>query len=777
MLRNALKTTTTDTAKEKEVSGNAGLVPLAKNRRREVEEVPGRKTTTTPKATTTTTTTMFDSIRAHAGDVNLELRTTQTWGLGLSSGRHRTLGQSATMGSIKDAAEKLERDRKKARQELLSMTKKLEELEKTEKTLTKSLERERETTSKLQAHVHSANRKIYELKVKAAKVEEAHREIRDRLTCAEKAEKTCEDNLIFAQDALTDRLESDEKYLKTLNETIKERNGVLVSNEELVKRVEELTTSERQLFNKIEKKEEKMKEIFDEKEGAMAHLRMKADQEKEVLNRAMSAEKKARELEESFQAMLKVNVEKDEELLKLRKEKEKAETRCEGGMKKLSEELTKVKEKYEEDKLKWCETADVERLEVQTTKDALAKVSKALETETRQLDAANSTLREKEEQLFEFELERNKAKDALVGRENEMKRLEKEHKEKLDDLEEKYEREKREIQEEQNRTVEKTRKQLTEKNAEYISTKAAQNREEIERVKESAKKDIDRANANVIAKEEECEKLECEIVELKRDAKLRQTAYEAQLENLHKQSHVTSAKENDDDSSSDKHGEDDFKPKAPVLPQRSALKQRDQQKSTSKSTKSTKFTLGTDDDFHHASVDDKATVEKPPTSQNSRRRRVTIQTNDMDEGHANENDVETYAAERTTTVKKKTTATTPETRDKTSEPPTKSKPAAAADMATVAKGVSKGGVRKPTTRTSRKKQHVISVAQKKKTAIPAPASLSQQQRKTTLKAKKSPAKNALLRAKILQNARSSDNTSDEDGDDLEGLDPFAFADD
>ena len=129
-----------------------------------------------------------------------------------------------------------------------------------------------------------------------------------------------------------------------------------------------------------------------------------------MINRAMSAEKKARELEESFQAMLKVNVEKDEELLKLRKEKEKAETRCEGGMKKLSEELTKVKEKYEEDKLKWCETADVERLEVQTTKDALAKVSKALETETRQLDAANSTLREKEEQLFEFELERNKAK-------------------------------------------------------------------------------------------------------------------------------------------------------------------------------------------------------------------------------------------------------------------------------------------------------------------------------------------------------------------------------
>ena len=95
--------------------------------------------------------------------------------------------------------------------------------------------------------------------------------------------------------------------------------------------------------------------------------------------------------------------------------------------------------------------------------------------------------------------------------------------------------------------------------------------------------------------------------------------------------------------------------KAPVLPQRSALKQRDQQKSTSKSTKSTKFTR-IDDDFHHASVDDKATVEKPPTSQNSRRRRVTIQTNDMDEGHANENDIGNIPGREATTVKKKATA-------------------------------------------------------------------------------------------------------------------------
>ena len=37
----------------------------------------------------------------------------------------------------------------------------------------------------------------------------------------------------------------------------------------------------------------------------------------------------------------------------------------------------------------------------------------------------NATLREKEEQLFEFELERNKAKDALSERENEKKLLEK----------------------------------------------------------------------------------------------------------------------------------------------------------------------------------------------------------------------------------------------------------------------------------------------------------------------------------------------------------------
>jgi hypothetical protein len=64
-----------------------------------------------------------------------------------------------------------------------------------------------------------------------------------------------------------------------------------------------------------------------------------------------------------------------------------------------------------------------------------------------------------------------------------------------------------------------------------------------------------------------------------------------------------------------------------------------------------------------------------------------------------------------------------------------------------------------------------------KTPTPPPASLSQQQRKATLKTKNSPAKNALLRAKILQNAHEDDASSDEDDDGFEGLDPFAFADD
>ena len=139
---------------------------------------------------------------------------------------------------------------------------------------------------------------------------------------------------------------------------------------------------------------------------------------------------------------------------------------------------------------------------------------------------------------------------------------------------------------------------MTEKNAEYISTKAVQNREEIERVKESARKDIDRANANLIAKEEECEKLESEIAELKRDAKLRQTAYEAQLENLQKQSKATATKATDENNNSSDEDEENFndgidqlRGKAPAPTQKSALKQRDQQKSTSKSTKSTKFTL------------------------------------------------------------------------------------------------------------------------------------------------------------------------------------------
>ena len=723
-----------------------------------------------------TTANVFDSIR---GDVNLELRTTQTWGLGLSSrGPRGTFGgQSSSMCSIKDAAEKLEQDRKKARQELLLMSRKLEEHEKKEKTTTRSLESEREMTAKLRASLTSANRKIGDLMKKVEDVEDAHAEIRDRLFRAEKAEKTCDENLTFAQDALTDRLETDDKYIKALKGAVKERDELFASNEELVKRIETLTTSEKQLFETVERKEEKMKEIFEEKEGALAHLRRKAEQEKELLHRATSWEKKFLELKDSFAALLKVNVENEEALAALRKEKEKSTTKYEGEVKKLSGELTKLKETYEAEKLKLCEAADVERLEVQKTKDALEKISKALETETKQLDAVNATLREKEEQLFELELERNKAKDALAEREQVVKRLEKEHAEKLEDLEEKYEKEKREIRDEQNRNVENTRKQLTEKNAEYISTKAAQNREEIERVKESARKDIDRVNASLIAKEEECEKLECEIAELKRDAKLRQTAYEAQLENLQKQSIATGTKTRDESNEISDDGEnnddDDLRRKVPAPQQKSALKQRDHQKSTSKSTKSTKFTLDRADDFQDAPFGDKETVEKPPVSKSTRRRRVTIQSHDIEEGHANENYVETRPTEKPTLEKKKTT-----TAPKKREALTKSKPSAAT-LGEQATHVSKGGVQKTTTTgTSRKKQHVPSAAApKKKTPTPPPASLSQQQRKTMLKTKKSPAKNALLRAKILQNARNDDASSDEDDDGFEGLDPFAFADD
>ena len=746
-------------------NNNNKVALVSSSSQRAANELQKRKNT----SNATTANNVFDSIR---GDVNLELRTTQTWGLGLSGGgrpRVTTFGQpSSSMCSIKDAAEKLEQDRKKARQELLLMTQKMEEYEKTEVTMGKNLESEREMTSKLRASLNSANRRIGELSEKFKAVEGAHEEIRDRLARAEKAEKTCDENLTFAQDALTDRLECDEKYLKALKNSIKERDGLFAANEELVKRVEALTVSERELFEKVEKKEEKVKEILEEKEGALAHLRKKAEHEKDLLHRATGSEKKAMDLKDSFEALLKVNVEKDEALIALRKEKEKATTKNEGELKKLSGELTKLKETYENDKLKWCESVDMERLEVQKTKDALEKVSKALETETRQLEAVNATLREKEEELFEFELERNKAKDALSERENEKKRLEKEHAEKLDDLEEKYEKEKREIREEQNRTVEKTRKQLTEKNAEYISTKAVQNREEIERVKESARKDIDRANANLIAKEEECEKLESEVAELKRDAKLRQTAYEAQLENLQKQSKATATKATDENNNSSDEDEENFndgidqlRRKAPAPPQKSALKQRDQQKSTSKSTKSTKFTLDPAADNFYG---DKPTVEKPPASKSSRRRRVTIQSHDMEEGHANENDVETQSMERTAT------ATARKTKKK-SEAPTKSKPSATT-LVELATHVSRGRVRKSMTGVSRNNQHAPSVAVlKKKTPTPPPASLlSHQQRKATLKTKKSPAKNALLRAKSLQNAHNAD-------DGLEGLDPFAFADD
>ena len=67
------------------------------------------------------------------------------------------------------------------------------------------------------------------------------------------------------------------------------------------------------------------------------------------------------DLKDSFEALLKVNVEKDEALIALRKEKEKATTKNEGELKKLSGELTKLKETYEKDKLKWCESVDTER--------------------------------------------------------------------------------------------------------------------------------------------------------------------------------------------------------------------------------------------------------------------------------------------------------------------------------------------------------------------------------------------------------------------------------
>ena len=111
-----------------------------------------------------------------------------------------------------------------------------------------------------------------------------------------------------------------------------------------------------------------------------------------------------------------------------------------------------------------------------------------------------------------------------MGRENEMKRLEKEHKEKLDDLEE-YEKKKRDPRG-QNRTVKRA---VNGENAVH-KHESCTNREEIERVKESAKKDIDRANANVIEKEEECEAgvRDCRVE--KRATPLEPC--EAQLENL-----------------------------------------------------------------------------------------------------------------------------------------------------------------------------------------------------------------------------------------------------
>ena len=124
------------------------------------------------------------------------------------------------------------------------MTKKLEELEKTEKTLTKSLERERETTSKLQAHVHSARGEDLRAESESCEGGRGDYNTRPADGRAEKAEKTCEDNLIFAQDALDGLIgKRREVFEDSERDDKREERGVGLERESWVKRVEELTTS------------------------------------------------------------------------------------------------------------------------------------------------------------------------------------------------------------------------------------------------------------------------------------------------------------------------------------------------------------------------------------------------------------------------------------------------------------------------------------------------------------------------------------------------------
>ena len=162
---------------------------------------------------------------------------------------------------------------------------------------------------------------------------------------------------------------------------------------------------------------------------------------------------------------------------------------------------------------------------------------------------------------------------------------------------------------------------------------------------------------------------------------------------------------------------------------------------------------------------EKSTVEKPSTV--SRRRRVTIQTDDIDEGHANENDEIIEEPKKKAPLVVAAAAAAKKT----------SKEALTTTKQTI---TTSGGIRK-------EKARITNLP--KKSPTPTPTIISsqtqlKQKKKELLSSKlapatahKSPAKNARLRAQILKNAQIYNSDDDGDVEDLGGDDPFAFAED
>ena len=147
----------------------------------------------------------------------------------------------------------------------------------------------------MKAHLNSANRNIEQLGHKVMELEGKYRKMHETLKTMEKRENTFKANLEYALGVMGDRLENDDKHTKLLKEIIVQRDGLVEKNEELVRRVKEMSKSEKKLFEKVAENEKTIKEIEEQRQGAFANLRAKADAAEKLDCRPVEAEKKEKE--------------------------------------------------------------------------------------------------------------------------------------------------------------------------------------------------------------------------------------------------------------------------------------------------------------------------------------------------------------------------------------------------------------------------------------------------------------------------------------------------